>query len=67
MSNPIKNWLSQNEIHVDEIGRVIIEDVRIISEINGAMKLVDPVDNGNIPCGAGCDSGCHACESEAIY
>ncbi|HCU00116.1 TPA: hypothetical protein DIC20_00245 [Candidatus Dependentiae bacterium] len=63
MNGLIKEWLLTNEIELDNLGRVLISDSKIIIEINGAIsatenKLDD--ENHNFPCGLGChkDDSC---------
>ena len=64
MSSQLKHWLSCNNVRIDEIGRIIIDDKEVISEINGAVSVLALEDAfGNAACGAGCDSGCTGCDA----
>lgn len=49
----LKQWLSENDVKIDELGRVVIENERVLQEINGAVGEFgfDPVkDNGGCSC-----------------
>lgn len=42
MKNLIKEWLSQNKICVDNLGKVVINDVRIAAAINKMANKFPP-------------------------
>jgi len=65
MSGQLAKWLLCNSVAIDEIGRILIRDQDILSEINGAVNELtsELVGGGNRLCGAGCDTGCTGCES----
>ena len=62
MNNELKMWLANSDIVVDSMGRVIIENVSVISEINGALNMLPNGIDGDLGCGGGCDhcdGGCN--------
>ncbi|HCU00396.1 TPA: hypothetical protein DIC20_01680 [Candidatus Dependentiae bacterium] len=61
MNNELKNWLSRNNIALDNYGRIIIHDEKVISEISGAVGKLQELPE--TCCGGGCDAGCHGCEA----
>ena len=65
MNKQLKRWLSQNEIILDNYGRIIIHDESVISEINGAVSISHEVPESF--CGAGCDAGCGGCDSTCSF
>jgi hypothetical protein len=50
-----KNYLRNNDINTDELGRMIIEDLNLLHELNGAISdnpefMVPDVACGNTNC-----------------
>jgi len=59
MSGQLAKWLLYNSVAIDEIGRILIKDQEVISEINGAVSsLAQDIPDGNMGCGGGCDTSC---------
>ena len=42
MKIQVKKWLSQNKIHIDKLGRIVINDKKIVAAINSAASNQPP-------------------------
>lgn len=54
-TNELMTYLSDNNIQVDELGRVVIEDPAVLAEINGALSSGDAFSNSLF--NGGCSNG----------